>query len=81
MPAIAPWGERVISAAIRASNSRGEVSWNIVPQGRVAASGAPPTPDDAAEMARLRGRLATAARLMAVALVVTVILMALAPHI
>jgi uncharacterized membrane protein len=48
---------------------------------RVGASGAPPTPEDVAEMARLRGRLAMAARVMAVALIVTVVCMALAPHI
>jgi uncharacterized membrane protein len=48
---------------------------------RVAASGAPPTADDVAEMARLRGRLGMAARLMAVALVATVVCMALGPHI
>jgi len=48
---------------------------------RVAASGAPPTPEDMAEMARLRGRLGTATRIMALALVVTVVCMALGPHI
>jgi hypothetical protein len=48
---------------------------------KVAASGAPPTPDDVAEMARLRARLGMATRLMAIALVVTVVCMALGPHI
>lgn len=48
---------------------------------RVAASGAPPTPEDTAEMARLRARVATATRLVAIALVVAVVCMALGPHI
>lgn len=47
---------------------------------RVAASGAPPTPEDAAEMARLRARLGTATRLVAWAAAATVVFMALGPH-
>jgi hypothetical protein len=58
-----------------AVNKLGEVG------ARVAASGTPPSAEDMAEMARLRARLGTATRLMAVALVVTVICMALGPHI
>jgi uncharacterized membrane protein len=48
---------------------------------KVAASGAPPTADDLAEMARLRGRLNMAARLQALMLMVAVICMALGPHV
>lgn len=48
---------------------------------RVAASGAPPTPEDVAEMARLRARVTTATRYVAIALLVTVVCMALGPHI
>jgi hypothetical protein len=56
-------------------NKLGEIS------AKVAASGAPPTPEDVAEMARLRARVATAARYAAIALLVTVVCMALGPHI
>lgn len=48
---------------------------------KVAASGAPPTPDDAAELARLRGKLKLAARLIAVILGGALVCMALGPHI
>jgi uncharacterized membrane protein len=48
---------------------------------KMAASGAPPTPEDLAEMGRLRGRLKLAMRLMAATLAITLVCMALGPHI
>jgi hypothetical protein len=48
---------------------------------KVAASGAPPTPEEVAEMTRLRGKLKFAARLVAVLLAVTLVCMALGPHV
>jgi uncharacterized membrane protein len=48
--------------------------------GRVAASGAPPNPEDQAEMARLQGKVRTATRITAVLLLVAVVTMALGPH-
>ena len=48
---------------------------------KVAASGAPPTPEDLAEMERLRGRLKLATRLMAATLAIALVCMALGPHI
>jgi hypothetical protein len=48
---------------------------------KVAASGAPPTAEDQAEMGRLRARLGAATRIMALVLVLAVICMALGPHI
>ncbi len=47
---------------------------------RVAASNAPPTPEDLAQMGRLRGRLRLSTRLVAVVLVLTIVCMALGPH-
>jgi hypothetical protein len=48
---------------------------------RVNASGAPPTPDDQAAMARLQGRMRTYARVAAVLLLVAVVTMAIGPHV
>lgn len=48
--------------------------------GRVAASNAPPTPDDLAEMGRLRGRLRLSTRLVAVSLSVAIVCMAFGAH-
>jgi len=49
--------------------------------GRVAASGAPPTPADQAEMARLQGKVRTATRITAWLLLIAVVTMALGPHV
>jgi uncharacterized membrane protein len=48
---------------------------------KVAGSGAPPTPEDLAQMERLRGRLKLATRLMAAMLAIALVCMALGPHI
>ena len=48
--------------------------------GRVAASGAPPSPDDQAAMARLRGKLRLYSRITAVLLLVALVTMAIGPH-
>jgi hypothetical protein len=48
--------------------------------GRVAASGAPPSPEERATMARLQGRMRTMSRIAAVLLLVAVVTMALGPH-
>lgn len=49
--------------------------------GEVAASGSPPSAEALAEMDRLRGRLRLFLRLVALTLVVTVMCMALGPHV
>jgi uncharacterized membrane protein len=48
---------------------------------RVAASGAPPTPEDQAEMGRLQGKVRMYARITAVLLLIAVVTMALGPHV
>ena len=48
--------------------------------GRLAAAGTPPTAEEQAEMARLQGKVRLATRITAVLLLVSVITMALGPH-
>lgn len=49
--------------------------------GRLAASGAPPTADEQAEMTRLQNKIRTASLIAAVLLLISVITMALGPHV
>ena len=71
----------LIALGIGAHVSRPTVKKLSAIGARVATSGAPPTPEDVAEMARLRGRLGTAAKLAAWSLIVAAVCMALGPHI
>jgi uncharacterized membrane protein len=47
---------------------------------RLAAQGTPPGPEDSAEMGRLQRRLTTSLRAVALLVLVTIVLMALGPH-
>ncbi len=64
-------GVHVTRPAVKALGAVGE---------RVAATNAPPTPEDLAEMGRLRGRLRLSTRLVALTLSVAIVCMAFGAH-
>lgn len=71
----------ILALGVGLHGVRPTVSALVTLGGHIAASGAPPTPEDQAEMDQLQGKMRVYTRLAAVLLLIALVTMALGPHI